>query len=133
MNLSGSRKNNPENDPIILVQTSIVKLPMPLPGSPGVPFFKGANTTEFLDGFDDLCDEYTIARQRTLTKLPKYCSRSLGDSIKSQKAWIDRDYATLRRVILWEYRMYDRYQQIYSVEFLERYKSVNRTKKDDIL
>jgi hypothetical protein len=110
MNLSGSRENNPENDPIILVQTSIVKLPMPLPGSPGVSFFEGANTTEFLDGFDDLCDEYTIAGQGTLTKLPKYCSRSLGDSIKSQKAWIDRDYATLRRVILWEYRMYDRHQ-----------------------
>ena len=133
MNLSGSRENDPENDPMIPIQTSIVRLPMPLPGSPGVPFFEDANATEFLDGFEDLCDEYAIAEQGRLTKLPKYCSRSLGDSIKSQKAWIDRDYPALRRAILWEYRMYDRHQQMYSVEFLERYKSVNRTEKDDIL
>ena len=45
----------------ILTATSIIRLPMPLPGSPGVPLFEGVNSTEFLDDFDDLCDEYAVA------------------------------------------------------------------------
>jgi hypothetical protein len=74
---------------------SIIRLPMPLPGSPGVPLFEGTNATEFLDNFDDLCDEYAITEQGKLLKLPKYCSRSIGDSIKSQKAWVNKDYQVL--------------------------------------
>jgi hypothetical protein len=38
-----------------------MRLSMPLPGSPGIPYFEGANTTEFLDSFEDLCNEYSVA------------------------------------------------------------------------
>jgi hypothetical protein len=134
----GSRRNLPGGPSVgisapIPAATSIIRLPMPLPGSPGVPLFEGANATEFLDNFDDLCDEYAVTEQGRLVKLPKYCSRSIGDSIKSQKAWVEKDYPALRKAILWEYRMYDSHQQMYSTEFLERYKSIKRTEKDDIL
>jgi hypothetical protein len=84
-----------EGPSFIPTATSIIRLPMPLPGSPGVPLFEGANATEFLDNFDDLCDEYAVAEQGKLVKLPKYCSRSIGDSIKSQKAWVNKDYQAL--------------------------------------
>jgi hypothetical protein len=84
-----------EGPSFIPTATSIIRLPMPLPGSPGVPLFEGANVTEFLDNFDDLCDEYAVAEQGKLVKLPKYCSRSIGDSIKSQKAWVNKDYEAL--------------------------------------
>jgi hypothetical protein len=94
-----------EGPSFIPTAISIIRLPMPLPGSPGVPLFEGANATEFLDNFDDLCDEYAVAEQGKLVKLPKYCSRSIGDSIKSQKAWVNKDYQALRKAILWEYRM----------------------------
>jgi predicted aspartyl protease len=134
----GSRRNLPEglstgfSAPVPVV-TNVNRLPMPVPGSLGVPLFEGANATEFLDNFDDLCDEYAVAEQQKLMKLPKYCSRSVGDSIKSHKAWVAKDYPALRRAILMEYRIYDTHQQMYSVEFLDRYKSIKRTDKDDIL
>jgi hypothetical protein len=73
---------------------------MLLPGSPGVLLFKRANATEFLDNFDVLHDEYAIAEQRKLTKLLKYCSRSIGDLVKSQKVWVDKDYPALQKAIL---------------------------------
>jgi hypothetical protein len=35
-------------------------MPMPLPGFAGVPFFTGRDATEFLERFDELCDEYGL-------------------------------------------------------------------------
>ena len=104
---------------------------MPLPGAVGMPLFEGANATEFLDRFDDLCKEYLVTDEDKLTKLPRYCSRNIGDAIKSLKEWEKKDYQALRKAILVEYKDDDSHQQVYSLQFLEKYKSVVRTEKDD--
>ena len=35
----------------------------------GIPLFEGANITEFLDRFDNLCKEYLVADEDKLAKL----------------------------------------------------------------
>jgi hypothetical protein len=106
---------------------------MPLPGATGIPLFEGVNATEFLDRFEDLCKEYSISDQDKFNRLPRYCSRSVGDVVRSLKEWEQDDYLNLRKAILQEYKEHDSYQQTYSLQFLERYKSVKRTERDDIL
>ena len=106
---------------------------MPLPGSIGTPLFEGANATEFLERFNDLCNDYSIALADRLIKLPKYCAREVGEAIKTFKAYRERDYSALQKAFLSEYREHDTFQQTYSLQFLERFKSVARTEKDDIL
>ena len=108
-------------------------MPMPQPGIVGVLLFKGANATEFLDHFDDLCKEYLMADQDKLTELLWYCSRNVSNSIKLLKEWEDKDYPALWEAILREYKDYDGYQWTYSLQFLEKYKSTLYTKKDNIL
>ena len=49
------------------------------------------------------------------------------------KEWKSRDYAVLKKVLLTEYRNDDTYQLLYSVPFLENYKNIARTEKDDVL
>jgi hypothetical protein len=49
------------------------------------------------------------------------------------KEWVDKDYATLKKVLLAEYKNDDTHQLLYSVPFLEKYKNIPRTKNDDIL
>jgi hypothetical protein len=104
----GSRRNLSEGLSarflaLVPIVTNVNRLPIPVPGSLGVPLFEGANATEFLDNFDDLCDKYAVTEQGKLMKLPKYCSRSVGNSIKSHKAWVTKDYPVLQRAILMEY------------------------------
>jgi hypothetical protein len=43
------------------------------------------------------------------------------------------DYSNLRKAILRVYKRHDGYQQLYSLQFLEQFKSVKRTKDDDVL
>src|SRR5439155_21122867 len=83
--------------------------------------------------FYDSCNEYPVSDHDQLAKLPRYCSRNIDDAIKSFKAWQDKDYQALRKTILKEYKDHDSYQRTYSLQFLERYKSIVRTEKDDIL
>jgi hypothetical protein len=79
----GDRQNLPEglsarfsaSTPIV---TNVNSLPMSVPGSLGVPLFEGANATEFLDNFDDLCDEYAVSEQGKLMKLLKYLFQECG-------------------------------------------------------
>jgi hypothetical protein len=49
------------------------------------------------------------------------------------KEWKDKDYAVLKKVLLSEYKNDDTHQLLYSVPFLESYKNIPQTEKDDIL
>jgi hypothetical protein len=82
---------------------------MPLPGVAGIPLFEGANATEFLDRFEDLCKEYSVSDEDKLLKLPRYCSRDVRDTIISLKEWEAKDYANLRKGILKAYKIHDSY------------------------
>src|SRR3984893_3858335 len=113
--------------------TTMFYMPMPPPGTPGSPMFEGANVTEFLERYEDLCLDYHVSAGDRLARLPRYCIQPIAETIKSLKEWEDQDYAALKKVLLAEYKDNDTHQLLYSVPFLENYKSIPRTGKDDIL
>jgi len=45
-------------------------MPMPLPGTLRSPMFEGANVTEFLKRYDDLCSNYQVSEKDRLMRLP---------------------------------------------------------------
>jgi hypothetical protein len=49
------------------------------------------------------------------------------------REWESSDYPSLQKAILQEYKDYDSYQRMISLQFLERFKSVDCIKKDNIL
>src|SRR5580700_5532359 len=109
------------------------QMPMPMPMATGIPLFEGANATEFLDRYKDLCRQYNISKEDIFNRLPWYYSRSIGDTIRILKEWTQNDYPNLRKAILRAYKKYNGYQQLYSLQFLEQFKSVKRNKDDDVL
>ena len=108
-------------------------MPMPPPGTPGSPMFEDANVTEFLERYEDLCSDYHVSDKDKLARLPRYAIQPIRETIKSLKEWKEQDYAALRKALLAEYKENDIRQLLYSVPFLESYKSITRTEKDDIL
>ena len=121
----------------MLLLTNTTKLllcrtPILLLGVVGMPLFEGANATKYLDRFDNLYKEYYVTNKNKLNKLSCYYSRNIGDAIKSFKEQEQKDYLGLWKAILIEYKNNNSYQQIYSLQFLEKYKLVVRTKKNDM-
>lgn len=49
------------------------------------------------------------------------------------KEYKDRDYDALKKALIADYKNDDTHQLLYSVPFLESYKNISRTEKDDIL
>lgn len=49
------------------------RMPLPAPGSLGAPWFEGKNVTEFLEMFDNMCEDYSISEQDRLKKVSRYC------------------------------------------------------------
>ena len=128
-----SSKDTPKLESIALSTAFTFHMPMPLLGVVGIPLFEGANATEFLNRFNNLCKEYQVLDQDKLAKLLKYCSRNISNTIKLLKAQKNKDYLALQKAILKEYKNYNSYQQIYSLKFLKKYKSIVYTEKDNIL
>jgi hypothetical protein len=108
-------------------------MPMPPPGTLGSPMFEGANVTEFLERYEDLCSDYKVSEEDKLTRLPRYCIQPVAETIKSLKEWKAKDYSALKKALLSEYRNDDTRQLLYSVPFLENYKNIARTENDDIM
>jgi len=66
-------------------------------------------------------------------QLPWYCIQPIAETIQSLNKWKTSTYAALKKVFLSEYKDNDMYQLLYSVLFLEKYKSIVRSKDDDII
>jgi hypothetical protein len=108
-------------------------MPMPLPGTLGSPMFEGANITEFLERYEDLCSDYHVSAEDKVKRLPRYCVQPIAENIRFLKEWGNRDYTALKKVLLDDYKKDDIHQLLYSLHFLESYKNVLRTETDDIL
>ncbi|KAL8811791.1 MAG: hypothetical protein Q9200_001523 [Gallowayella weberi] len=103
-------------------------VPMPLPGTQGVPFFNGQNATDFLSRFEDLCDDYRQSTSERFRRLPRYCETAHADTIKSLPEYEDKtDWAKLKKAVLKEYLDHDTEQQLHSRRFMEVYKSKPRS------
>jgi len=105
---------------------------MLLPGLEGMLLFDGTNTTKFFEQYNNICKKHFVDSDNKLSKLPWYCILNIRDAIKSMKKWEWKDYLILWKAILLKYKEYNSYQQIYSLQFFEKYKLVIHTKKDNI-
>ena len=95
--------------------------------------FKGANVIEFLKRYKDLCLDYQVLDDNKLTRLLRYCIQLIAETIKLLKEWKSHDYTTLKKALCTKYQNDDTQQLLYLVLFLENYKNITCTKKDDIL
>jgi hypothetical protein len=109
-----------------IVDMSTFRFPMPVPGSEGMPYFSGANITEFLERFDELCDEYQVVDRKA--KLPRYCDSARREVVKSLPEWESgAKWEELVEALKEEFRSSDRYQSTYSMTFLNEYIRMPRT------
>jgi hypothetical protein len=130
---SDSQETPQETPALQTTMATMFCIPMPPPGTPGSPLFKGANVTEFLERYKDLCSNYQVSEKDKLMRLPRYCIQPVAETIRSLNEWKASNYAALKKVLLSEYRDNDTHQLLYFVPFLERYKSIARSKDDDIM
>jgi hypothetical protein len=106
---------------------------MLLLGTLGSLMFKGANVTEFLERYEDLCLDYQVLDDNKLTRLLRYCIQPIAETIKLLKEWKSCDYTILKKALCTKYRNDNTQQLLYLVLFLENYKNIACTEKDDIL
>jgi hypothetical protein len=48
---------------------------MPVAGTSSASMFSGTNVTDFLEVFDNLCEEYFVEEKERLAKVCRYCER----------------------------------------------------------
>ena len=94
-----SRLTNPPTPraPSPMAEQPVVRyvIPFPTPGTPGAPYFAGADVTEFLEHFEDLGKDHGLTEQRIAEVVPRYCERKIRDIIKAQEAWKIRSWEEL--------------------------------------
>jgi hypothetical protein len=64
---SGSQETPPSQT---TMSATMFCIPMPPPGALGSPMFEGANVTEFLERYEDLCLDYQVSENDRLMRLP---------------------------------------------------------------
>ena len=97
--------------------------PMPCPTGPGAPLFTGADVTEFLKNWINLCTDHGLSDTERVKRLPMYCELFICDYIEHRPEYIQRDWEQLCKALKEEYRTTDSYQTCFSQNFLECYSS----------
>lgn len=123
---------NTESTPIGPLSPSLYVTPMPYPGSPGSPFFEGANVSEFLERFEDMCDDYRMSTSEKIRRLPWYCEIFTARHIKSVIGFSGLDWAKICTNLKKEYKDQDLTQQISSPAYLEAFKDKPRTENAEV-
>ncbi len=96
---------------------------IPLLGTPGVPYFSGANVSDFYTRYEAMAADYSLNTRDTLSCLPRYCELMIGDHICTMEEWINSDWDALKEALLEEYRKENSYQQKMSRKYLEALKN----------
>jgi hypothetical protein len=80
---------------------------LPLPGTPGILYFRGVRYTNFLIYYEDMCEDYNVTEREQVRRFSRYCAEHIGISIKSLKAYEKRDWKGLKKAILKQFRETD--------------------------
>ncbi len=114
-------------------QLSYPHIVMPYPGSPGTPFFKRTNISNFLDRYSRMCSDYRISEKEKIRRLSCYCEMFTGKYIETLIGTSGTTWSTLRKVLREEYRDQDLSQKMNSRRFLETYKDKSRSDTAKVL
>jgi hypothetical protein len=75
-----------------LYQTTNVYSSLMVPlGTLGCPYFEGSNITEFLERYEDLCEDARLGDAQKLCCIPQYCTLPVEQYIKSLALYSDRN------------------------------------------
>jgi len=60
---------------------------MLLLGTPDIPYFEGANISEFIEYFEDICDNYQVKNKIKIKRVPRYYTQIINQFIKEIKKY----------------------------------------------
>ncbi len=78
--------------------------PMPYPGAPGSPIFEGANVGEFLDRFENMCDDNRMSTSKKIRRLPWYCKMFTAGHFRSVIGFSELDRVKIYTNLNKEYK-----------------------------
>jgi hypothetical protein len=105
---------------------------MPSSETPETSFFDEINVIDFLNRYENLCNDFRLENAKKARRLSRYCDVLIDQSVKIIDHWILRDWKTLKKLLLKEYKVNDVAQKIYSRRFLKMYKDKTRIDTEDI-
>lgn len=107
-------------------------IPMPQPGVLGLPWFTGPNITRFVKGYANMCTDYWLTREDMIRCILWYCDDVVAQNICSLPEYKGGDWSELVEALKCEYKRGDEMQILYSIEYLERLKTLERTENDNL-
>ena len=130
---SSSNSEQEASTPMSSIGGPRLVIPMPYPSSPEAPYFDGANVTDFVEKFDELCSDRGLTDLDKCKRVVKYCDPETRGFIESLPEYIDKTWKPLMRVLIKEYGNQDESQLRMTRPYLEAYVRKSRTSPDDII
>ena len=125
--------SNSKNTPTCLQFQALYITSMPYPGAFGSPFFEGANISEFLDGFENICNDYQMSTSEKIRCLLWYCKVFTAWNVRSILGFSKLDWVKIYTNLKKEYKNQDIAQQISSRVYLEAFKNKPKTENTEVL
>ncbi len=97
-----------------------------------VSYFEEKNMTDFLERYEDFCDDYELNQIDRFCKLSRYCNKIINDSIKTMIKYIDFNWQELKKMMKKKYKKDDTDQQLNSWIFLKIFKNKSYIMKNDL-
>ncbi len=88
--------------------------------------------TDFLERYEDFCDDYKLNQIDWFCKLSRYCNKIIDDNIKIMIEYIDFNWQELKKMIKKKYKKDDIDQQLNSWIFLKIFKNKSHIMKNDL-
>ena len=107
--------------------------PIPYPGAPGSPFFEGANISEFLERFENICDYYQMSTSEKICRLHWYFGMFTAQHVRSVIGFLGLDWIKIYASLKKKYKDRDIAQQISSRDYLEAFKDKPRIENAEVL
>ncbi len=92
---------------------------IPLPGTPDTLYFEEVNISEFIEYFENICDDYQVRDENKIKRVPRYCTQVISQFVKGIKKYQDEDWGKLKKELKKEYRVDTITQQMNTRQFLE--------------
>ena len=101
--------------------------------APGSLFFEGGNVSEFLDRFENICDDYRMFTSEKIRRLLWYCEIFTTQQVKSLIGFSELDWRKIFTSLKKEYKNRDITQQISPRAYLEAFKDKPKNKNNEVL
>jgi hypothetical protein len=115
VNVAGS-----EAPPVVWMQ----RMHMPIPGTPGAPYFDGYNVSKFVRAMEALFRRALVTRDEEKVEYwREYCSEKVGMLVEDMDEYRELSYTRLVRKMKVEYADQDEEQRKSNIQWLQSYKN----------